>query len=94
MAHYQTEATTRSANGGHVSNRSEGLIVVMTMLLLKTTRYKTSLVALKGTIQMGLDLVHPLARDGSDTQVRGTRSKVPVRSKVAISSDIASCHSG
>nr|ADB85358.1 hypothetical protein [Phyllostachys edulis] len=41
------------------------------MLLLKATRYKTSLVALKGTIRVGLDLVHPLARDRGNTRKQG-----------------------
>jgi len=39
-----------SANSGHVSHRSKGLIIVATMLLLKTTSNKMSLITLERSI--------------------------------------------
>jgi hypothetical protein len=50
-------------NGGSVSNRSKSLLVVTTVLLLKTTSNKTRFKALNRTIRVSLDLVEPLARD-------------------------------
>jgi len=64
----------KSLNSSHVSDRSEGLLIVMTLLLLEAARHKTSLVALKRVIRVGLDLVHPLASDRSDMKCEGTRS--------------------
>jgi hypothetical protein len=65
----------KSPNSGHVGNRSKGLIIVTAVLLLKTTRHKTSLVALKRAIIMGLDVVDPLARNRS--RLRWQRDKIP-----------------
>jgi hypothetical protein len=56
----------KSPNSSHVSNRSEGLLIVTTLLLLEAVRHKTSLVALKRAIRAGLYLIHPLASDRSD----------------------------
>jgi len=39
-----------SANSGHVSHRSKGLVIVATMLLLKTTSNKTGLITLERAI--------------------------------------------
>jgi hypothetical protein len=50
-------------NGGPVSNRSKSLLVVTTVLLLKTTSNKTRFKTLNRTIRVSLDLVEPLARD-------------------------------
>jgi hypothetical protein len=55
----------KSPNNGHMSNRSKSLIIVTSMLLLKATRHKTSLVALKRAIRSSLDLIDPLASDMS-----------------------------
>jgi hypothetical protein len=41
----------KSTNGGHMSNRSKSLIIIMTLLLLKITGNKTRLIALKRTIK-------------------------------------------
>uniref|UniRef100_A0A0A9LEH9 Uncharacterized protein n=1 Tax=Arundo donax TaxID=35708 RepID=A0A0A9LEH9_ARUDO len=82
----------KSANSGHVSYMIKGLIVIMTMLLSKTTRHKTSLVALKGTIKTGFNLINPLIRDRMKTGGRGTRSHMLVCSRAASSSAIACCH--
>ena len=46
-----------SSDSGHVSNRSKSLIIVTTMLLLKTTCHKASLVALKRAIRSSLNLI-------------------------------------
>ena len=54
-----------SPDSGHVSNRSKSLIIVRTMLLLKATRHKASLVALKRAIGSSLDLIDPLEGDRS-----------------------------
>jgi hypothetical protein len=61
----------KSTNSGHVSHGSKGLIIVTAMLLLKAASDKASLVALKRTIGASLDLVDPLAGDGTN---RGRRS--------------------
>jgi hypothetical protein len=74
----------KSVNSGHMSHRCKYLIIVPTMLPLKTTRYKMSFVALKRTIRAGLNLVNLLTSNRTD--MCGTRSHVPVRSRAAISS--------
>jgi hypothetical protein len=61
----------KSTNSGHVSHWSKGLVIVTAMLLLKAASDKSSLVALKRTIGASLDLVDPLAGDGTN---RGRRS--------------------
>jgi hypothetical protein len=53
----------KSRNGGHVSNKSESLLVVMIILLLKTTSNKIRFKVLNRTIRASIDLVDPLARD-------------------------------
>jgi hypothetical protein len=68
----------KSPDCGHVSNGSKGLIIITTLLLLKTTGHKTSLVALNGTIRASLDLVDPLASNRS--HLRRQRNKVPCTS--------------
>jgi hypothetical protein len=50
----------KSANSGHMSNRSKSLIIILTLLLLKTTINKMSLIALKKTIKASLNLIDPL----------------------------------
>jgi hypothetical protein len=40
----------KSPNNSHVSDRSKGLLIVTTLLLLETTRHETNLVALKRAI--------------------------------------------
>ena len=65
----------KSPDCGHMSNGSKGLIIITTLLLLKTTRYKMSLVVLKGAIRASFDLVDPLASNRS--QLRRQRYKVP-----------------
>jgi len=64
-----------SPNSGHVSNRSKSLIIVTTMLLLKATRHKASLVALKRAIRSSLDLIDPLASNRSGVRRQG--NKIP-----------------
>jgi hypothetical protein len=53
----------KSRNGGHVSNRSESLLVVMIVLLPKTTSNMIRFKVLNRTIRASIDLVDPLARD-------------------------------
>jgi hypothetical protein len=62
-----------SADSGHVGHRSECLIIIAAMLLLKTTSHKTSFVALKGTIRASLNLIDPLACDGTNTRREGNQ---------------------
>jgi hypothetical protein len=61
----------KSTNSGHVSHWSKGLVIVTAMLLLKAASDKSSLVALKRTIGASLDLVDPLAGDGTNRGRRG-----------------------
>src|SRR3954465_6534240 len=65
----------KSTHSGHMSHRSKGLIIVTTMLLLKTTSHKTHFVALKRSIRAGLNLIDPLTHDRTNTG-RG-RNKIP-----------------
>jgi hypothetical protein len=53
----------KSANSGHMSNKSKSPIIIMTVLLLKTTSNKTSLIALKRTARASLNLIYPLTSD-------------------------------
>jgi hypothetical protein len=53
----------KSVNSGHMSNRSKSLIIIMTLLLLKITSNKTSLIVLKRTIRASLNLIDPLTSD-------------------------------
>src|SRR3990170_220329 len=62
-----------SADSGHVGHRSESLIIIASLLLLKATSHKTSLVTLKRTIGASLNLIDPLARDGTNTRRRGNQ---------------------
>jgi hypothetical protein len=57
----------KSANSGHMSTRSKNLIIITTMLLLKTTDNKTSLIALKRTVKASLNLIDPLTSDWTNT---------------------------
>jgi hypothetical protein len=68
----------KSANSGHMSNMSKILIIIMTLLLLKTTSNKTSLIALKRTIRASLNLIDPLTSDRTNTW--GTGHKIPCAS--------------
>jgi hypothetical protein len=65
----------KSAHSSHMSHRGKGLIIVMAVLLLKVTSYKTRFIALKRSIRAGLNFIDPLARDGMNTG-RG-RNKIP-----------------
>src|SRR3954464_4385160 len=65
----------KSTHSGHMSHRSKGLIIVTTMLLLKTTSHKTRFIALKRSIRAGLNLIDPLTRDRTNTGRR--RNKIP-----------------
>jgi hypothetical protein len=65
----------KSANSGHMSNRSKSLIIISTMLLLKTTSNKTGLIPLKRTIRASLNLIYPLTSDQTNTW--GTGHKIP-----------------
>jgi hypothetical protein len=65
----------KSANNSHMSNRSKSLIIISTVLLLKTTSNKTSLISLKRTIRASLNLIYPLTSDRMNTW--GTGHKIP-----------------
>jgi hypothetical protein len=65
----------KSMNSGHMSNRSKSLIIISTMLLLKTTSNKTRLIPLKRTIRASLNLTYPLTSDRMNTW--GTWHKIP-----------------
>jgi hypothetical protein len=68
----------KSANSGHMSNRSKSLIIISTMLLLKTMSNKTGLIPLKRTIKASLNLIYPLTSD--QTNRWGTGNKIPCAS--------------
>jgi hypothetical protein len=68
----------KSANSSHMSNRSKSLIIISTMLLLKTTSNKMSLISLKRTIRASFNLIYPLTSDGMNTW--GTWHKIPCAS--------------
>jgi hypothetical protein len=65
----------KSVNSGHMSNMSKSLIIISTMLLLKTTSNKTSLISLKRTIRASINLIYPLTSDR--TNMWGTGHKIP-----------------
>jgi hypothetical protein len=65
----------KSAHSGHMGYRGKSLIIVTTPLLLETTSHETRFVALKRSIGAGLNLVDPLACDGTNTRRR--RDKIP-----------------
>jgi hypothetical protein len=65
----------KSANSGHMSNKSKNIIIIMTVLPLKATGNKTSLIALKRTVRASLNLIDPLTSDRTNTW--GTGHKIP-----------------
>jgi hypothetical protein len=68
----------KSANSSYMSNRSKSLIIISTMLLLKTTSNKMSLISLKRTIRASLNLIYPLTSDWTNTWETG--HKIPCAS--------------
>jgi hypothetical protein len=66
-----------------MSHRCKSLIVITTLLLLKATSHKTRFVALKRSIKASLNLVDPLACDGTNTGRR--RDKIPSASALKCS---------
>jgi hypothetical protein len=64
----------KSANSSHMSNRSKSLIIISTMVLLKTMSNKTSFISLKRTIRVSLNLIYPLTSDRMNTW--GTGHKI------------------
>jgi hypothetical protein len=64
----------KSANSGHMSNMSKSLIIIMTVLLVKTTSNKTSLVMLKRTVRASLNFIDPFTNDRMNTSE--TRHKI------------------
>jgi hypothetical protein len=67
-----------------MSHRSESIIIVTALLLLKTTSHKTRFIALKGSIRTSLNFLDPLARDG--TNIGRRRNKIPSASALKCSS--------
>ena len=57
-----------------MDNKSKSLIIFMTMLLLKATHHKTSLVSLMRAIRSSLDLIDSLASNMS--HLRWQRNKI------------------
>jgi hypothetical protein len=64
----------KSVNSGHMSSRSKSLIIISTMLLLKTMSNKTGLIPLKRTIRSSLNLIYTLTSDRTNTW--GTGHKI------------------
>jgi hypothetical protein len=65
----------KSVKSDQMSNRSKSLIIISTMLLLKTMSNKMSLIPLKRTIRASLNIIYPLTSDWTNTW--GTRHKIP-----------------
>jgi hypothetical protein len=65
----------KSAHSGHMSHRYKSLIIITILLLLEATSHKTRFVALRRSIEAILNLVDPLACDGTNTGRR--RDKIP-----------------
>jgi hypothetical protein len=65
----------KSAHGGHMSHMCKSLIIITTLLSLESMGHKTHFVALKRSIGASLNLVDPLACDGTNTGRR--RVKIP-----------------
>jgi hypothetical protein len=53
----------KSVNSGHMSNRGKSLIIITTLLLLKTTSNEMRLITLKRTIRASLNLIDSLTTD-------------------------------
>jgi hypothetical protein len=68
----------KSVNSGHMSNMSKGLIIITTVLLLKTTGNKMSLIVLKRIVRASLNLIDPLTSDQMNTW--GIGHKIPCAS--------------
>jgi hypothetical protein len=64
----------KSVNSGHMSNMSKSLVIISTMLLVKTMSNKTGLIPLKRTIRVSLNLIYPLTSDWTNTW--GTGHKI------------------
>jgi hypothetical protein len=59
--------SNKSVNSDHMSNKSKSLIIIMTLLLLKSMSNETSFIALKGTIRASLNLIDSLTSDQMNT---------------------------
>jgi hypothetical protein len=59
--------SNKSVNSGYMSNKSKSLIIIMTLLLLKSTSNETSFIAIKGTIRASINLIDPLTSDQMNT---------------------------
>jgi hypothetical protein len=57
-----------------MSHTSKSLIIITALLLLEATSHQTRFVALKRSIGASLNLIDPLACDGTNT---GRRDKIP-----------------
>jgi hypothetical protein len=79
----------KSVNSDHMSNRSKSLIIISTILLLKTTSSKTGLIPLKRTIRASLNLIYPLTSDRTNTW--GTGHMIP-RASALKGSNLLSRH--
>jgi hypothetical protein len=65
----------KSVNSDHMSNMSKNLIIITTLLLLKTTSNETRLIAFKRTIRASLNPTDPLTSDRTNTW--GIWHKIP-----------------
>jgi hypothetical protein len=79
----------KSVNSGHMSNSSKSLIIITALLLLKTTSNKMSLIMLKRTIRVSLNLMDPLTSDWTNTW--GIGHKIPCANPLK-SSNLLSHH--
>jgi hypothetical protein len=67
--------SNKSMSSGPMSNRSKDLLIITTILLLKTTSNKTRFIALNRAIKANLDLIDPLACD--QISKKRMRNKIP-----------------
>jgi hypothetical protein len=79
----------KSVNSGHMSSGSKNLIIITTLLLLKTTGNKTNIISLKRTIRASLNFIDPLTSDWMD--MWGIGYKIPRSSLLKSSNPQPTC---
>jgi hypothetical protein len=79
----------KSVNSGHMSNWRKSLIIITTLLLLKITGNKTSLIALNRTVRASLNLIYPLTSDW--TNMWRTRYMIPRANPLKSSNLLSHC---
>jgi hypothetical protein len=79
----------KGSYNGHMSQRRKSLIVITTMLLLKTMSHKTSFVMLKRTIRASFNLIYPLTSDRK--KMGRKRNRIPSSSALKRNNLLSHC---